>query len=250
MLNYNEIEIVNAMQDKENLEYLNVVPRAIEKAVVMAKEEIKSLEKIINDSFEKEDFKKLCKKLNGEDELFDAEYPEYNRFSLAYGSLYLTVEQPLDETNNKLKPQIYKDEISIYPDNISDMMGADSLFTLNFNEKIDFEKISNCLKLQGCKEVQSLLKNFFETFDSLINQNLDRMKYKESIYNSPEWLDKDISRGDYSDLLGCMLDMEDECNELMNFSINRLNEIKQFKSTYMELQDQEDYGEENEEERE
>lgn len=151
MLNYNEIKIVNAIQDKENLEYLNVVPEAIVKAVIMAKEEIRSLENTLNNSFENgEGFETLCKRLKGEDGLFDAKYPEYNRFDLLYGSLYLTVEQPIDEANNKLKPQIFKDEISIYPDNICDMMGEDSLFTLNFNEDINFEKINDYI--EKCEE--------------------------------------------------------------------------------------------------
>lgn len=48
-----------------------------------------------------------------------------------------------------------------------------------------------------------------------------------------------------------MLDMEDECYNLLNFSDNMLNEIKQFKSTYMETvleNDEESIEEENEEE--
>ena len=36
--------------------------------------------------------------------------------------------------------QLYKDEVYIYPDNISPV-SVDEMFTLNFNENIDFEKI-------------------------------------------------------------------------------------------------------------
>lgn len=253
MLNYNEIKIVNAVQDKEKLEHLNVVPEAIIKAVIMAKEEIKNLEDTLNNSFENEEsFENLYKRLKGEDGLFDAEYPDYNRFNLSYGSLYLTVEQPTDKTNNMLKSQIRKEEISIYPDNICDMMGEDSLFTLDFTEEIDFEKINDYLMTQGDKKVQHLLKEFFKAFDLLKENNIDRINYKESIYNNSAWLDKDINKYDYSDLLGCMLDMEDECNEFIRFSSNMLQEINQFKKIYIEpiIQRQEECNEENEEEME
>lgn len=252
MLNDNETKIAIAIQDKETLDYLNIVPTAIKKVVNMAKEEIEELEKRLIYSFENgESFEALCQKLKGEDATFDAKYPDYNSFDISYGSLHLTVEQPLDENNNKLKPQIYKNDISVYPDNVCEEMGADSLFTLNFNEDIDFEKINMYLRTQGCKEVQKLLKNFFETFDKLKSQTIDRMNYKESIYNHKEWLDKEVDKYNYSDLLGCMLDMEDECYNLLNFSDNMLNEIKQFKSTYMETvleNDEESIEEENEEE--
>lgn len=249
MLNDNERKIAMAIQDKETLDYLNIVPTAIKKVVNMAKEEIDELEKRLTFSFENgESFETLCQKLHGEDATFDAKYPNYNSFDISYGSLHLTVEQPLDKDNDKLKPQIYKDEISIYPDNVCEMMGTDSLFTLNFNEDIDFEKINMYLRTQGCKKVQKLLKDFFETFDEMKTQTIDRVNYKESIYNHEKWLDKEIDKYEYSDLLGCMLDMEDECYKLLKFSNNMLNEIKQFKSIYMEtiLQDQED-AEENEE---
>lgn len=252
MLNDNEMRIAMAIQDKETLDYLNIVPTAIKEVVNMAKEEIEELERRLNYSVEDgETFETLCKELKGEDAIFDAKYPNYNNFNISFGSLYLTVEQPLDENNNKLKPQIYKKEISIYPDNVCEVIGADSLFTLNFNEDIDFEKINMYLRTQGCKEVQKLLKNFFETFDELEKKTIDRVKYKESIYNHEIWLDKEVDKYDYSDLLSCMLDMEDECYNLLNFSDNILNEIKQFKSTYMETvleNNEESIEEENEEE--
>ena len=253
MLNDNETKIVMAIQDKETLDYLNIVPTAIKKVVNMAKKEIEELEERLIYSFESgESFETLCQKLKGEDATFDAKYPDYNRFDISYGSLHLTIEQPLDKKNNKLKPQIYKDDISIYPDNVCEMIGTDSLFTLNFNEDIDFEKINMYLRTQGCKEVQKLLKNFFETFDELKHQTIDRVKYKESIYNHEKWLDKEVDKYDYSDLLGCMLDMEDECYNFLNFSKDMLNEIKQFKSIYMEtvLENDEESIEENESETE
>lgn len=252
MLNDNERKIAMAIQDKETLDYLNILPTAIKKAVIMAKEEVEELEKRLLYSFEKgEPFETLCQKLKGEDAMFDAKYPDYNCFDISYGSLHLTVEEHLDENNNKLKPQIYKDDIDIYPDNVCDMMGTDSLFSLNFNEDIDFENINMYLRTQGCKEVQKLLKNFFETFDKLKSKSVDRVNYKESKYNHEKWLDVEVDKYHYSDLLGCMLDMEDECYRLLEFSNNMLNEIKQFKSIYMETvleSDKEPIEEENEEE--
>ena len=252
MLNDNERKIAMAIQDKETLDYLNILPTAIKKVVVMAKEEIEELEKKLHYSCENgETFETLCKKLKGEDATFDAKYPDYNSFEVSYGSLHLTIEQPLDENNNKLKPQIYKDDISIYPDNVCDMMGTDSLFTLNFNEDIDFENINMYLRTQGCKETQKLLKDFFETFDELKDKSIDRVNYKESIYNHEKWLDKEVDNYGYSNLLGCMLDMEDECYHLLDFSNNMLNEIKKFKSIYMDTvleNDEETTEEENEEE--
>ena len=94
MLNDNEMRIAMAIQDKETLDYLNIVPTAIKKVVNMAKEEIEELEKRLNDSFENEEtFETLCQKLKGEDAIFDEKYPNYNHFDISYGSLYLTVEQ-------------------------------------------------------------------------------------------------------------------------------------------------------------
>lgn len=130
------------------------------------------------------------------------------------------------------------------------MMRTDSLFTLNFNEDISFEKINVYLRTQGCKEIQKLLKNIFETLDRLKEHSIDRVNYKESIYNQKKWLDKEVDKYAYSDLLGCMLDMEDECYNILNFSKDMLNEIKNFKSIYMDtvLENDEQTVEENEEE--
>lgn len=247
MLNHNELKIAKVIQDKEILEYLNIVPTAIRKVVTMAKEELEQLDKVLNESYEREEkFELLYKRLKGENLVLDAKYPNYNCFSISYGSLYLTIEQPLDESNNKLKPLILKNEVSIYPDNVCDIMGADSLFTLNFNETIDFENINNYLRTQSSKEVQKLLQDFFTRFDLLNENSIDRIKYKSAIYNKPGWLNKDIDKFDYSDLLGCMLDVEDECYELINFSKNTINEINQFKSLYMDCVTEEN-NENNEE---
>lgn len=247
MLNYNEIKIVATIQDKEILEYLNVLPTALEEAVIMAKKEIEELEEDINYGFENgETFENLCKRLKGDDAIFNSEYPNYNSFSIPYGSLYLTIEEPIDENNNKLKPIINKEEISVYPDNICDMMGTDSLFTLNFNEDINFEKINDFLKTQGINEIQEVLKKFFNKYVGLKECTINRIENKKSICDYEKLLDKKIDRYDYMDLLKCMVDLENECYNMINFSKNRLNEINLFKSIYMEtkLEENEDIQEE------
>lgn len=112
----------------------------------------------------------------------------------------------------------------------------------NKNIKIDkTEKIEN-----GKKDVQELLKEIFEVYKDTKEQNMDRVEYKMSIYNNPNWLNSQISNVDYSDLLGCMLDIEEEFETIKSFIDNTLIAVKDFKKEYFEdYEEKEEYEEES-----
>ena len=101
------------------------------------------------------------------------------------------------------------------------------------------EKIEN-----GKKDLQYLLKEIFEAYVDTKKQNMDRVEYKMSIYNSPDWLNSKISNPDYSDLLGCMLDIEEEFRDIKPIIDNTLIAINEFKEEYFENQEEtEEYEE-------
>lgn len=106
--------------------------------------------------------------------------------------------------------------------------------------EIEQEKID-----RGKKDVQKLLKDIFESYNTIEQSSLDRIKYKKSIYNSKNWLENEIDNVDYSDLLCCMLDTEDEFIDIKLFVNEQLNKIDKFKQQYMNMQ--EDEREEEEE---
>ncbi|WP_304683084.1 hypothetical protein [uncultured Clostridium sp.] len=99
---------------------------------------------------------------------------------------------------------------------------------------------------KGKNAVQKLLKDIFKNYDTTVKSRLDRIEYKKSIYNSKAWLEKEIDNLGYSDLLSCMLDIEDEFEGIKDFIDEKLNQIDIFKQQYMDIQ--EDKTEEEEEE--
>ncbi len=133
--------IIKTMQDKEYLHNLKIQPEDIIKAVKIAQKEFDELQDIVNTfNNNKESLKDLCKTLKGHNEFFNAIYPEYNYFDLNYKSILVTIIQPIDENKNEKAIQLFKDEVYIYPDNISPV-NTDEIFILNFNENIDLEEI-------------------------------------------------------------------------------------------------------------
>ncbi len=101
---------------------------------------------------------------------------------------------------------------------------------------------------KGKKDVQELLKEIFEVYKDIKTQNIDRVEYKISIYNSPNWLESNIDNVEYSDLLGCMLDIEEEFEDIKQFMDNVLIAVKEFKKEYFEnYEDTEEYKENEEE---
>lgn len=60
-------------------------------------------------------------------------------------------------------------------------------------------------------------------------------------------MNSEISNSDYSDLLGCMLDIQDDFMEVKGYMENTLNEIDIFKEKYINEPDviQEEECEEN-----
>lgn len=141
MLNQNEKDIILTINDKEYMETITATPKEIEKAILIAKEEIKELESIVakanNNDKHIED---LCKELKGHNETFSMKFPNKNYFDLNFKSLLITVEQPIDKNNNVLPMKVNKCAVSIYPDNISNV-ATDEIAILDFNENIDFKKI-------------------------------------------------------------------------------------------------------------
>ena len=133
--------IIKTMQDKKYLGDLKIQPEDIIKAVNIAQKEFDELQDIVNTfNNNNESLKDLCKILKGHNEFFDAIYPEHNYFDLNYKSILVTIIQPIDENNNEKEIQLFKDEVYIYPDNISPV-DTDEIFILNFNENIDLEEI-------------------------------------------------------------------------------------------------------------
>lgn len=142
MSDKNTETIIDIMKDKKYLQNLEIQPEDIIKAVKLAKEEFEELQDIVNAfNYNNENLKDLCKILKGHNEYFDAVYPDHNYFDLNYKSILVTVIQPINENKKEEAMQLYKDEVYIYPDNISPV-NVDEIFTLNFNENIDFEKIT------------------------------------------------------------------------------------------------------------
>lgn len=133
--------IIKTMQDKKYLGDLKIQPEDIIKAVNIAQKEFEELQDIVNTfNNNNESLKDLCKILKGHNEFFDAIYPEHNYFDLNYKSILVTIIQPIDENKNEKEIQLFKDEVYIYPDNISPV-NTDEIFILNFNENIDLEEI-------------------------------------------------------------------------------------------------------------
>ena len=133
--------IIKTMQDKEYLHNLKIQPEDIIKAVKIAQKEFDELQNIVNTfNNNKESLKDLCKILKGHNEFFNAIYPEHNYFDLNYKSILVTIIQPIDENKNEKAIRLFKDEVYIYPDNISPI-NTDEIFILNFNENIDLEEI-------------------------------------------------------------------------------------------------------------
>ena len=133
--------IIKTMQDKKYLGDLKIQPEDIIKAVNIAQKEFDELQDIVNTfNNNNESLKDLCKILKGHNEFFDAIYPEHNYFDLNYKSILVTIIQPIDENKNEKEIQLFKDEVYIYPDNISPV-DTDEIFILNFNENIDIEEI-------------------------------------------------------------------------------------------------------------
>ena len=133
--------IIKTMQDKKYLGDLKIQPEDIIKAVNIAQKEFDELQDIVNTfNNNNESLKDLCKILKGHNEFFDAIYPEHNYFDLNYKSILVTIIQPIDENKNEKAIRLFKDEVYIYPDNISPI-NTDEIFILNFNENIDLEEI-------------------------------------------------------------------------------------------------------------
>ena len=159
-----------------------------------------------------------------------------------------TKEDVISNLTDKMKKAIvlcqenvrFQDDVFYYGNDIDDFEEEMSKIP---NIKIDkTEKIEN-----GKKDVQELLKEFFEVYKDTKKHNLDRVDYKMSIYNDSSWLDSNISNIDYSDLLGCMLDIEEEFEVIKPFIDSTLIAVKEFKKEYFENYEETEECEEDEE---
>lgn len=159
-----------------------------------------------------------------------------------------TKEDVISNLTDKMKKAIvlcqenvrFQDDVFYYGNDIDDFEEEMSKIP---NIKIDkTEKIEN-----GKKDVQELLKEIFEVYKDTKKHNLDRVDYKMSIYNDSSWLDSNISNVDYSDLLGCMLDIEEEFEVIKPFIDSTLIAVKEFKKEYFENYEETEECEEDEE---
>lgn len=253
MIDENKKEILSVLNDKKLLKELQITPNDIKKCIIMASKELKELEEIVKKSKEKkESFESLYKRLGGHNLWIEEEKTTINRFDLNYKSLLVTIQQGLD-SNGNLDLSVQRSDIYIYPDNISKING-DYLLVLDFEKEIDFELINQYEnnykreivkedtsvvdfdKIESSKhEVQRLLKNVFAIYAKMKEFNIDRVDYKKSIYNNQELLNSKISNSDYSDLLGCMLDIKDEFEDIERNIKTMLNEIILFEEKYIIL---------------
>lgn len=144
----NETQILKAINDRTLINELKITPEDIVRCVKLAKDEVDELESIVKKSYNSgENFENLCKRLGGHNLSLDEKYPSYNYFDLNYKSLLITVKQRLDETNRPGEFLVQKDDVYVYPNNIYNG-AADNLFTLNFENNIDFDYINNSINAQ------------------------------------------------------------------------------------------------------
>lgn len=124
------------------------------------------------------------------------------------------------------------------------------------NSKINEDEISEKEKNNennienGKRDVKELLKQVFENFIYTKQHNIKHIDYKMSIYNNSNWLDNPISNIDYSDLLGCMLDIEEDFENVKDLMDDSLSRIKEFKKMYFKDYEETEEYEKNEEEEE
>ena len=167
MLKTNEQIIIETMKDEEYLNNLKISPYDVLKAITLAQNELKELEHIIDVANKNnESLSDLCNKLNGHNLEIENYHSSCSYFDLNYKSLLVTVIQKRNE-ENKLQPiKLSKDDIYIYPDNISKIT-ADELFVLNLEEKVDINKIFHSYKYSLNPDKENIgegYKKFYEAF--------------------------------------------------------------------------------------
>ena len=105
--------------------------------------------------------------------------------TLNYKSLLVTVIQKRNE-ENKLQPiKLSKDDIYIYPDNISKIT-ADELFVLNLEEKVDINKIFHSYKYSLNPDKENIgegYKKFYEAFKAYYKNIDDLCKRLQDEFN-------------------------------------------------------------------
>ncbi len=121
---------------------------------------------------------------------------------------------------------------------------------INEDEIFEKEKDNENNIENGKTDVKKLLKQVFENFIYTKQHNIKHIDYKMSIYNNSNWLDKPISNIDYSDLLGCMLDIEENFENVKDLMDDSLSRIKKFKKVYFKDYEETEEYEKNEEEEE
>ncbi len=173
-------------------------------------------------------------KFNSVDKIFDFLFDED-----------YTKEDVVSNLTEKMKKDIALNQDNVRFQNGIFYYGNDIYDLEEEISKTQSTKISKEEKIEnGKKDLQYLLKEIFEAYVDTKKQNMDRVEYKMSIYNSPDWLNSKISNPDYSDLLGCMLDIEEEFRDIKPIIDNTLIAINEFKEEYFENQEEtEEYEE-------
>ena len=177
-------------------------------------------------------------KFNGVDKIFDFLFDEDYTKEDVISSLTEQMKKDIALSQENVR---FQNGVFYYGSDIYDL--EEEIFKTQNTQINKEEKIE-----KGKKDVQELMKAIFEAYKDTKEQNMERVNYKMSIYNNSNWLDSNINNVDYSDLLGCMLDIEEEFNAIKPIIDNTLIEINKFKEEYFESQEEtEEDNEESEE---
>ena len=241
-INTNEAIILKAINDRTLINELKINSEDVVKCVKLAKNEVYELEKLVKESYKSgETFENLCKRLGGHNLSLDEKFPSYNYFDLNYKSLLITVKQDLDEKNKPGEFLIQKDDVYVYPNNIY-KGAADYLFTLNFDENIDYEMINNSI---SCNDFS------FDDYpiSNPINDNSGVLSFYCDLELSEPLIRKlNLEKIVNNDLYSCEINfdlnvLERKGNIRINTSIGNKNFLETKELSYIEYCEVEKYAE-------
>lgn len=193
MLEQDIKKVISIMKDKKYLKNLKIKPRDIIKAIKLAQEEFKELENIIDTANDNGDnIEMLCQKLKGHNENFNVKYPDNKYFDLNYKSLLVTIIQPIDKNNQNQLIKVSKNNVYIYPDNISKCL-TDEIVQLDFNEKLNLDEIIEARYIN--QELVEIVEIFMEENDGKALKKLYELTNDQLVKILIDW------REEYSDMI-------------------------------------------------
>ena len=154
MLKTNEQIIIETMKNEGYLKDLKIRPYDVLKAIKLAQNELEDLQNIISEANKNnESLSDLCDRLKGHNLEIETYYPSCSYFDLNYKSLLVTVIQKRNEENVLQPIKVSKDDVYIYPDNISNIK-TDQLFILNLEKELDINKIFDAVINDNSEEIE------------------------------------------------------------------------------------------------